>query len=257
MAGRYSNAVLYPFNGSAPGLDVFGYGRGCGSVCGDFQVLEIQTNAAAQVAHFWVTFSLHCNCGAPTFSGDIRYNSLVAPPAALPRKLRVPADFPTIQAAINDANVLVADTVFVAPGTYFEYIDFRGKALTVVSEKGPEATIIDGKNSGSIITFGSHEGRDSVLCGFTIQNGVQNVYAGGGGAITVGFSSPTIVSNVFRNNQQGFGIGAAIGCNGSSPLIAHNLFMNNNGYDLDSGGGVISFINASSPLIANNVFEHN
>src|SRR6185369_16385904 len=78
MAGRYSNAVLYPFNGSAPGLDVFGYGRGCGSVCGDFQVLEIQTNAAAQVAHFWVTFSLHCNCGAPTFSGDIRYNSLVA-----------------------------------------------------------------------------------------------------------------------------------------------------------------------------------
>ena len=83
--------------------------------------------------------------------------------------IRVPADYPTIQAGINQA--IDGDTVRVNPGTYYENLDFDGKAITVVSENGPEVTIIDGRNAGAVVTFSSGEGLDSVLGGFTLQHG--------------------------------------------------------------------------------------
>jgi hypothetical protein len=49
------------------------------------------------------------------------------------RTLRVPDDYTSIQAAINDADN--GDSVLVAPGTYFENIDFIGKSIVVTSDK--------------------------------------------------------------------------------------------------------------------------
>ena len=47
----------------------------------------------------------------------------------------VPDDFSTIQAGIDgSAN---GDTVIVRDGTYYENINFYGKAITVKSESGP------------------------------------------------------------------------------------------------------------------------
>jgi len=43
--------------------------------------------------------------------------------------IHVPADYPTIQEAINTS--VNGDTVLVAPGTYVENIDFVGKAIIV------------------------------------------------------------------------------------------------------------------------------
>src|SRR5262245_23192392 len=65
--------------------------------------------------------------------------------------LNVPADYPTIQSAINAANN--GDTVLVAPGTYYENINFNGKAITVTSSSGASATIIDGSHNGTVVTF--------------------------------------------------------------------------------------------------------
>src|SRR6185503_4343889 len=81
---------------------------------------------------------------------------------------RVPADYPTIQLAINAS--VSGDTVLVSPGTYVENINFLGKAITVTSVAGPEETIIDGNQAGSVVTFRSGEDRASTISGFTIQN---------------------------------------------------------------------------------------
>ncbi len=48
----------------------------------------------------------------------------------------------SIQDAINAA--MNSDEIVVAPGTYFETINFLGKAITLRSSDGPEVTIIDG-----------------------------------------------------------------------------------------------------------------
>lgn len=91
-----------------------------------------------------------------------------APPmtARATATLNVPADFPTLQAAINAASD--GDTVLVAPGTYTENIDFLGKAITVESAQGPGSTVIDGGNQATVVSFRSGESRAALLQGFTI-----------------------------------------------------------------------------------------
>jgi hypothetical protein len=83
--------------------------------------------------------------------------------------INIPANQPTIQAGINAAKN--GDTVLVAPGTYFENINFMGKSINVKSSGGARVTIIDGGNLSTVVTFDSNEGLKSVLCGFTIQHG--------------------------------------------------------------------------------------
>jgi len=156
--------------------------------------------------------------------------------------IRVPSDQPTIQAAINVATD--GDTVLVAPGTYFENINFGGKAITVTSESGPQDTIIDGRNANPVVIFTSGEGRDSILNGFTLQNGNNQGIAPGGG-IRIQGSSPTITNNVIKNNRacDGGGIGSSLG----SPLIQLNTITSNSPISCVGGnGGGINIQGASS-----------
>jgi hypothetical protein len=247
----YTNATRWPFNGGNPGIDISGNGRGCNMECGTFQILEIHTNASGQVDHFWGVFSNQCECFFAPMGGEIRYNSQLAPPPPPPNTLRVPAEYSTIQAAINAA--VSGDTVLVSPGIYLENISFVGKAITVESEAGPAATIIDGNNVGTVVSFNSGETSNSVFQGFTVRNGSADFGAG----MTMAAASPIIVGNVFSNNAQGDGgYGAAIGGNLSSPLIVGNSFFLNS-CDNQFLSGVISFINNSSPTIANNIIVNN
>ncbi|MHC4588093.1 MAG: right-handed parallel beta-helix repeat-containing protein, partial [Planctomycetota bacterium] len=52
----------------------------------------------------------------------------------------VPADFITIQEAIDYC--IDGEEILVAPGTYFESINFWGKAITLRSSDGPDVTVI-------------------------------------------------------------------------------------------------------------------
>lgn len=163
----------------------------------------------------------------------IAFSSLTARAATI----NVPADQPTIQAAIDAASN--GDTIVVAPGTYHENINFEGKAITVTSSGGPSVTTINGGGAGAVVVFDTKEGRSSVLSGFTITNGnaynyAQPYYDGGG--ISISNASPTISGNVITGNvacAEGGGIAAI----SSSALIEGNTITKNGEGDGCSGGG--------------------
>ena len=168
---------------------------------------------------------------------------LVARAVAQVATIQVPADQPSIQAAINAATN--GDTVLVSPGTYTENINFSGKAITVTSASGPLATIIDGGATTSVVTFNSGEGPTSILSGFTIRNG-QSIYYGGG--IEISSASPTIIGNIITGNHGIYGIG--IDVHGGSPLIKGNTITGNTQAGGDGGaggGGIATWGSSSSP----------
>src|SRR5437762_2283150 len=120
----------------------------------------------------------------------------VSAPAAT---VHVPADQPTIQQAINASNN--GDLILVSPGTYFEHIDYHGKAISIRSISGPLETIIDGNTTGTVVTSQTGEGAQSQLTVFTIQNG----FAKFGASIMLFEASATITQNIFSDNAQSDG----------------------------------------------------
>ena len=141
---------------------------------------------------------------------------LAVPALAHAATLKVPSQYPKIQQAIDAA--VEGDTVLVAPGTYVETIDFKGKGITVKSEEGPLVTTLDGNLDGSVVTFKTREDSDSVLDRFEITNGSGTPQFGSytyGGGIYCRFSSPTIRNNIITGNTTSSigGAGGGIFCN--------------------------------------------
>ena len=168
--------------------------------------------------------------------------------------IHVPADQPTIQAGINAA--ASGDTVLVAPGTYFENINFNGKAITVKSLSGAAKTIIDGSQLNTVVTFSSGETTKSVLTGLTIRNGSANPYGGG---IFIQNSSPSLIGNIITGNQATNG-GGGIGIVSGSPVIQNNTISDNHQnphVDLGVGGGAIMINGPSSAQIVGNKITGN
>src|SRR5208283_671884 len=182
--------------------------------------------------------------------------ALISPQLVDAATIHVPADQPTIQAAINAASN--GDTVQVAPGTYTENINFNGKAITVTSTGGPQVTTINGGGVGSVVIFSSSEGSTSVLNGFTITNGVaQFASAFAGGGIHISSASPTITKNIITNNQACNGGG--IDVNAGSPLIQGNTITQNTEGGCSGGtmGGGIFIQGASNAQIIGNTISNN
>jgi hypothetical protein len=209
---------------------------------------------------------------------ELRHAESVA--GATGRVLRVPAEYPTIQAGIDAGDS--PDTVRVSPGTYGGIVDFHGKSVVVEGNDGPAATILDGQQHDGVVIFNSGEEPDAVLQGFTIRNGAPGPGPSGGSGIYIaGGSSPTIRACVITGNRasQGAGIvvytgsptierneivgnhasfdGGGIHLSGSgrdSALIVGNHFAGN---DATQWGGAIYMFNGGTPLVRDNVFESN
>jgi hypothetical protein len=82
--------------------------------------------------------------------------------------------FKTIQEGIDAASD--GDTVIVAEGIYYESIRFEGKNIVVCSTDPVDAgvvagTVIDGNQSGAVVSFAGTEKETCTLSGFTIRNG--------------------------------------------------------------------------------------
>jgi len=171
--------------------------------------------------------------------------------------------------SIQDAIIasLDGDTVEVAPGTYFEAIDFIGKAITLRSRDGAATTIIDAMSvpdtgSGvSVVRCVSEETAATVLDGFTITGGTGDTTAAspnslGGGMYNVG-SSPTITNCKFIGNTADFG-GGMYNRIASNPTLINCIFSGNTGNstsEIGAGAGMRNFV--SSPILTNCIFSDN
>jgi hypothetical protein len=81
------------------------------------------------------------------------------------------ADFTTIQAAIEAA--VSGDRIGLEACTYFERIDYIGKALEIYGIDGPAVTIIDGRGDGTVVDVEVGEALGTRLAGVTITGGLD------------------------------------------------------------------------------------
>lgn len=167
----------------------------------------------------------------------------------------------SIQAGLDSCAAY--DTVLVGPGIYYENIDWPYlQGINLISEHGPDSTIIDGQESSGVICLSlMPEDSTTLIHGFTIRNGAT---WSGGGIYSVG-GKPTISGNVITGNtcqwptSQSNGPpprGGGIYTEWSSPLIIDNVITDN---IADEGGGVASLCDAANiaPKIFNNTISAN
>jgi predicted outer membrane repeat protein len=167
---------------------------------------------------------------------------------------------PTIQAGVDAA--AYTDTVLLASGTYTGVgnrdVDFKGKAITISSQDGPAATVIDCENLGRGFIFLSGEAEGSVLSGVTITNGSADE----GGAVYAWIAKPTILDNIISNNTattNGGGIfvyGAVV--TASPARIAGNIITGNivTGSPGNRRGGGL-WVNSTDIIIEHNTISWN
>ena len=184
--------------------------------------------------------------------------------------VHVPQDQPFIQAGIDAA--VNGDTVLVADSTYYENINFLGKAITVASyfltdsdSVHIDSTIINGSqptdpNKGSVVSLTSGEDTTSVLYGFTITGGTGTLYDSNrrvGGGIYCGNSGARIVHNKIVYNSVthdqlclGGGIGTRSDQISKYIIIEDNLIESNSIYAQNgsSGGGIFLYMQGGSIL---------
>ncbi len=152
----------------------------------------------------------------------------------------------SIQDAIDNASN--GDIIYVGPGTYFENIDFKGKALLVQSTGNYSNTFIEPATGWPVVTFENSEGLDSVLWGFTIRNGTAS-------GIRCADSSPTISHCSIEQNSNFTGGG--IYCYNSSALIEDNVVELNAATGTGGDGGGAIYCYNGSPIIRDNFFQYN
>jgi hypothetical protein len=176
------------------------------------------------------------------------------------RVLRVPAEFPRIQQALNAA--LAGDTVLVAPGIYRERLTIA-REIVLLSEAGAVGTVVNStgwgnnKQSWVINVFAN-----CTISGFTLTS--SDLYTFG---INCNTFSPTIENNIIENvNYSG------IFCQQSSPIIRRNLIkgcqqcgiiMNTNATPhiihntiVVNGTGIAAYV-YSKPFVVNNIVAQN
>jgi hypothetical protein len=165
----------------------------------------------------------------------------MAMPMAVASTIHVPADYPTIQGAINAASS--GDTILVAPGSYKERLDLLNKnlILTGTPDYHNFITIVDAQSLGTAITIKGGQDSSTVVSNFVFQHGSGTKVGTttiGGAMLIDGNSSPQIVKcAVAFSTAANFGGGCYVG-KGSSPSFSGCLFSNNFTKAKGSGGGM-------------------
>ena len=194
--------------------------------------------------------------GLLVFGAVTAFALIIAQPTAA-ATLHVPGDYGTIQAAIDAASP--GDQIEVAAGTYYEAINFIGKAIRLYSSGGQAVTFIDATGLDSpVVTCVSGEGADTILEGFTITGGAgtQTPLGKWGGGMYNYASSPTVINCTFFHNTPQAG-GGGMANVGSSPTVTDCTFSDNTA---GAGGGMFNGelgVVSSEPRVSNCVFIRN
>ena len=206
----------------------------------------------------------------------------LSPVNLVAQTLTASPDQMSIQTCIDLAKT--GDTVIVNEGTYYEQIDFKGKAITVASRfilDGDAShitrTIIDGSlipgnNNASVVYFKSGEDTTSVLCGLTIRNGRGTYHTfydmQYGGGVSVMFSGAKIIHNRFLGNRvihQHRAYGGAIFAMDNSYKqylvlrnnVVENNFVENTSYYPGGSGGAGIHVTGYNLLLEYNDVKYN
>lgn len=140
--------------------------------------------------------------------------------------IHVPADYPTVQAALDAA--ANNDTILVAPGTYQENLVIENKAVVLTSRfltSGDSSdivqTILDGGEGESVIKLDRSVGRATAIIGFVIQNAENGILPA---------AKFDLLHCIIRDCVDGVDYEG-----GSGGLCKNNIFENNadDGLDLD------------------------
>jgi hypothetical protein len=177
-----------------------------------------------------------------------------APLAAHAATLNVPADFPTIQGAIDAA--LDGDEIVVAPGTYVEVLRVDRKNLSLRSSGGKEVTILDGNAAGTVFTLtgivqSSYTNHYAVtLDGFTFRNG----NGGWGGGIYAQYHCELTVKNSLVTGNVA-GNGGGIAANLDAWVTVTDTVVTGNTASYAGGGtfGYVGGVSVTRGAVSNNI----
>ncbi len=162
-----------------------------------------------------------------------------------------------IDAAVDTDIVLVRDGIYA--GTLNRDISCGGKAITLMSENGPDNCIVDAESNSRVLNLVS-ESADLVIDGFTITGGYNDNSLGGGGAY-ISSSDCTIRNCVFTQNHADY-LGGGMLINACNPIIENCTIEHNTasktGVSTERGGGIyLLSCSADGPLFDNCTIENN
>lgn len=171
-----------------------------------------------------------------------------------------PADFTSIQAAVNAVYVLSGDTILVKPGWYGGRLVLSSKDLVIRAEAGPFATVLDAGEGGSVVSLLNRTSATR-LEGFTLTGGRDQT----GGGVWIYGGAPVITRNLIAGNSAvggyfGYGYGGGLEVYSSAAVITRNVIQGNTA--LDGGGGIDVYYSGTStgtccPVIAQNTILNN
>jgi len=139
---------------------------------------------------------------------------------AEPTVIRVPADYPTIQMAIDAASP--GDVVLVTSGTYYEHVTVSKPLMLIGEDKA--TTIIDGNGTGTVVSVTAD---NVVINGFTTRNSGRNGYWSFVAGIYIHSGRNEIIGNILLNNNYGIVLGSYLKTSEGN-TITGNIVQNNN-----------------------------
>jgi hypothetical protein len=133
--GSYTGAFRAPFRpAGSPGLDIYGDGRGCNNLTGQFDVNQVSYAPTGELLVFDATFEQHCEGGPAALFGRIRIENPPPPPDVTP---------PTLN---------LSDISVETPGTSGTNVSY---SATATDDRDSSPTVTCTPQSGSLFPIGT------------------------------------------------------------------------------------------------------